>query len=274
MQSKRPPREKKETGHLGLAVGVILVAVASSRAWAGDHRKAQLFVPVVPGYVVPANYTAAAPVGQPVLFYPTAMAPVAAMAPAAPYGYAMPSSGVGNAPTGGYYYPTMTQAVTTGNAPQQTVVPVGSAPAGSTGGTTYTWQSTAVGSAPPAAPAESRLKDEGKRKDVFEDLKDAYPAVREENPNSRVNQRARLTEIAKPIFVKAAGGDATVENLTPGDSTDIDQMVSAVMKSAPATAGDAPRAATGSQPAYYYYMAPYQPVQYVPVQGHHHHLFK
>ena len=48
---------------------------------------------------------------------------------------------------------------------------------------------------------------------MFDDLKDAYPAIRSENPDSRVNRRIKLTARAKELFATAIGGDATAEGL-------------------------------------------------------------
>jgi hypothetical protein len=261
---------------------------ASSTASAGDHlHRPKVYVPVMPGYA-PLGAVAGAPIGQPVYLYPVGAAPTAT--------YGMPMSTVAGAPTAGYMMSSASMVTTVANAPQPTIVQVGSAPAAATNGG-VTWPAagvgnapTAVASAPPAAPAEAHLKDEGKRMDVFNDLKDAYPAIRNENPDSRVNRRIKLTAEAKKLFATAIGTDFNADTPDAADQTDIDQMVSAIMKADPYYTWPTTNGMTGAWPAtngafgaapagapvYYMYPQPQpQPplVPYVPVPvQHHHHL--
>jgi hypothetical protein len=220
-------------------------------------------------------------------------------APTAGYGMTVPT--VANAPTAGYMMQSSSM-MTVANAPQATMVQLGSAPAATTttnGGMTWTVGGvgnaptavgnapSAVGTAPPAAPADAHLKDEGKRMDVFNDLKDAYPEIRAETPDSRVNRRIKMTDQAKKLFATAIGSDFNADSPDAADQTDIDQMVSAIMKADPAYAWSTANGATGAAPgmigaapgaAQVYYMYPQpQPqvplVPYVPVvKQHHHHL--
>ncbi len=249
---------------LFLKASGILLTCAPLTVWAGDHHRPKVYVPVATSYAMPTGYPAAAPAGPMIYLYPMGAAPTA--------GYAMPMSTVANAPMGGYLMPGTPMTATVANAPQATIVQMGAAPSGSTSGTNYTWSSTGVASAPPAATAESSLKDDGKRKDVFEDLKDAYPAIRNENPDSRVNRRIKLTAKAKELFATAVGGDTTADGLSDADKTDVDQIVSAIMKTEPATNvwPTSTNVTPAGAPVYYYY--PYQPplVPYVPITKHSH----
>jgi len=69
---------------------------------------------------------------------------------------------------------------------------------------------------------------------VFDDLKDAYQGIKSENADSRVNRRIKLRAKAKDLFATAISADATAENLNESEVTDIDQMVTAIMKAEPA----------------------------------------